>query len=98
MTSVPFALAVSQCFSGLPSLQRKLQIPLLWHPCEARVATQQTSRRHAVHGPQTAAGPAETEVGIIIILFIYLFIYFLFEGVLVVLKVVLMSKLSKCKL
>lgn len=52
-------------FPRVPSPQRKLQIPLLRHSCEARFAAQQTPGRHAVHGPQTAAGPAETEVGIL---------------------------------
>lgn len=76
-----FTFVVSECFFFFfwfsIFFQRKLQIPLLWHPCEARFTTQQTPRRHAVHGPQTAAGPAETEVGIIIfvIIFISLFVH-----------------------
>lgn len=42
--------------------QRELQVPLLRHTGEARLSAQQTPGGHAVHGPQAAARPAETEV------------------------------------
>lgn len=51
-----------QCVHSLLVLQRKLQVSLLRYPRETRLSAQQAAGRHAVHGPETAARPAEAEV------------------------------------
>lgn len=43
-------------------LQRQLQVPLLWHPGEARFSPEPTAGGHPVHGDAPAACPPETEV------------------------------------
>lgn len=47
---------------SLLALQRELQVSLLRYPRETRLSAQQAAGRHAVHGPETAARPAEAEV------------------------------------
>ena len=42
--------------------QRQLEVSLLWHPGEARLATQPAAGGHPVHGHEAAACPSKTEV------------------------------------
>lgn len=60
--SAAAVVSVRRCFHPLLVLQRKLQVSLLRYTRETRLSAQQAAGGHAVHGPETAARPAEAEV------------------------------------